>query len=664
MTASLPTLPDAATVDAPGVDPVDSGDARPSDSRQRDGRRVLAFASAPIATALTTLDDCRFLEVNDALCELVGYAEAELLVLTGDDLFYPEDIEPMRAEARRQLRDGASSFQVEQRLIRRDGRVILTRVTGSPTPDETGMPRYLVSQIQDITPYRAAGAALRASEARLRLALAAAEMGIWEWDAATSEAHRSPQMPGLFGLPPEDADAPRARYRTVIHPDDHPALRAAHRLVLDGKDRYDATYRVILPDGRERWLRDRGEAHRDADGRLLRVRGVTQDITAAHAAEAALRGSEARYRTLVEQAPGAVYVHPLAAGAGVSYISPQIEPILGYAPAVVLARPGFFTDDAHPDDRAAAAACDTGSAESAESFDARYRVRHADGRWVWLRDRAVLVRDDQGQPLHWQGLLTDVSAEVEAEEQLRAAKEAAEAASEAKDAVLRVVSHDLRTPLTAVSGYAELLRLDGTLNAQQQADADQIVRSAAQLSDLIDGVLDLARARAGALVLDPTDVDLASAIEEVRATLAPQADAKGIGLFTSAPTGLVVRADPLRLRQILLNLAGNAVKFTDSGYVTVEARRRDGGVEVAVRDSGIGIAQEELPLVFDEFRQVGRGRAHGGGAGLGLTIAKRLTELHGGCLLAESVPGLGSTFTFVIPDSATAARPPDPGADR
>lgn len=645
---------------APAPEPAVAANANPIGGWAR-----MAFDHAAIGTVLLA-GDGGLLAANPAFCALVGYAHDEVLALAAADLIVPADLAAAHAAARRVGRGEEDRCEVELRLVRRDGATIWTRVTLAFAPGKGAAAGCFVAQTQDVTPHKAFGTALRASEARLRLALEAAGMACWDRDAEGGEA-RSPGMPALFGLPPEDIVAPRARYRALVHPDDRAALRAADRRLLAGADGYAVEYRVVQPDGSVRWLRDRGEAVRGAHGEHLRAVGVTQDITEQKRAEAALVEREACFRALAEQLPAAVYARPLEPGARLTYLSPRIADVLGYPADILLERPDPFPAEIHPDDRESAEEARVRAAATGGSLDARYRARHADGRWVWLRDRAVLVRGDD-RPLHWQGLISDAEPDVAAEDALRAATEAAEAASRAKDAVLRTVSHDLRTPLTAICGYAELLRLDGHLTADQDADVAAVLQGAAQALALIDGVLDLARAKAGRLELAIADVDLAALVEEARATLAPQAEGKGVALFATSPPELVVRGDPVRLRQVVLNLASNAVKFTDRGWVTVAAHAACGGAELCVTDTGPGIGPNDLARVFDEFDRAGPGSANGhGGAGLGLAIARKLVEAHGGSIRAESRVGEGSTFTAwlpIAPPSSMDAPCPEPSVAR
>jgi two-component system, cell cycle sensor histidine kinase PleC len=249
---------------------------------------------------------------------------------------------------------------------------------------------------------------------------------------------------------------------------------------------------------------------------------------------------------------------------------------------------------------------------------------------------------------------------VAAKEAAEAAKEAAEAANRAKSHFLAMISHELRTPLQAVLGYAEFLLADprGTLAADQREDIGYIHRGGQRMLTIIAQMLDLSRIEAGRLEVADRIVDLAEVVEQVRQDVTPQASQKGVILRIARPSTLPpVRGDAERLRQILLNLAGNAVKFTDDGFIEFTAARNGESVAVTVRDTGCGIAPEALPHIFETFRQVDSqlSRRHGG-AGLGLAIAQRLAMLMGGGISVESTLGVGSIFTLTVP----AASPPRP----
>jgi signal transduction histidine kinase/DNA-binding response OmpR family regulator len=245
-------------------------------------------------------------------------------------------------------------------------------------------------------------------------------------------------------------------------------------------------------------------------------------------------------------------------------------------------------------------------------------------------------------------------------ERTNQSEQEARAANETKSAFLASMSHELRTPLGAIIGFAEVLAdgLDGPLNDDQLEDAQQIKRSGRHLLSLLDEVLDLSKIEAGQMTLNREPVNMASLVPVVLDALQPLAKTKGLTLRCEGFDGVALHCDAVRIRQILTNLVGNALKFTETGAVVVSANRSNGHVRVAVADTGIGIREDALAYVFDEFRQVNDGRTKKyGGTGLGLAISRKLVEMHGGQIGAESTFGEGSTFWFTLPADADITEP-------
>jgi signal transduction histidine kinase len=238
------------------------------------------------------------------------------------------------------------------------------------------------------------------------------------------------------------------------------------------------------------------------------------------------------------------------------------------------------------------------------------------------------------------------------------AKEAAEAANQAKSAFLAMANHELRTPLQAILGYAEFLLNDprSVLTEEQRADIGYIQKGGRRMLSIVNDLLDLARIEADGLVLRSETVDLALVVEQVRQDVQPQAAQRGLDLKVNLPDGMPpLQGDGERLRQILLNLAGNAVKFTDRGEVEISVAVIGQRAAIQVRDTGLGIPPENLPRIFDAYHQEDAGRLRRHGAGLGLAIAQRLARLMDGQITVVSMPGVGSTFTLDVPIFAPAA---------
>ncbi len=301
-------------------------------------------------------------------------------------------------------------------------------------------------------------------------------------------------------------------------------------------------------------------------------------------------------------------------------------------------------------------------------LDAERRVRYANAAAAPLLDRwrvalgEVLPEEPAGELALPDGRVLRLSAHaspgrdavwVQAQDvtaEHRAAR--AEAASAAKSAFLSHMSHELRTPLNAILGYTELAldELVGPEVAQVRADLERVLRSAEHLLGVVTSVLDLSKVEAGRLELERSRLDLVPVLRDVADAVAPLVRRNGNALEVELPPRLEIETDEQRVRQILLNLLGNAAKFTQGGAVALRAEHGGGAVSIAVRDTGIGMDAEALGRVFDPFEQADLSTTRRyGGTGLGLTISRRLAELLGGGLVAESTPGRGSTFTLTLP---------------
>ena len=298
-----------------------------------------------------------------------------------------------------------------------------------------------------------------------------------------------------------------------------------------------------------------------------------------------------------------------------------------------------------------------------------YEVYRKDGTRLWISEHARAVRNDAGDVLYYEGFIQDVTERKRAEEELRAAKEAAEAASIAKSQFLAVMSHEIRTPMNGVIGMASLL-LNSPLNPEQLEFAETIRQSGDTLLGIINDILDFSKIESGRLELEHEEFSVRDCVDGALDLLAPRAAEKGLDLLCEIADGTpaFLRGDITRLRQILVNLLGNAVKFTEKGEVLLSVHaepRPDGRIALhcAVSDTGIGIPPEAMGRLFQSFSQVDASTTRRyGGTGLGLVISRRLTELMGGTMMVESEPGRGSTFRFHVLAEAAANRPvPHPG---
>ena len=289
-------------------------------------------------------------------------------------------------------------------------------------------------------------------------------------------------------------------------------------------------------------------------------------------------------------------------------------------------------------------------------YDVEYRLRRRDGDWLWVRSRASAERDTEDRPLWLAGSIRDITDERAGREAMVLAKQEAEAASNAKSTFLATMSHEIRTPMNGIIGMTGLL-LDTGLDRVQRDYAETIRASADSLLTILNDILDFSKIEAGKLDIEHLELDLRSNVDDVGSIMAFQAAAKSLELVVNVRPEVPERVfgDPQRIRQCLLNLVGNAIKFTPSGEVVLEVccvGRQDGRalVHFEVRDTGIGIPQESLDRLFQPFTQADSSTTRRfGGTGLGLSIVRKLVEMMGGQVGAHSQPHKGSTFWFTLP---------------
>ncbi len=490
------------------------------------------------------------------------------------------------------------------------------------------------------------------AEERLGLLAEAACEGMWELDLDLRSLSLSPRLFAMLSITRISGNVPLSAAWKLLHPDDRRRVqRDAIRTVRAGAP-LECELRVRHPRDGWRWVYVRAVAagsdrlvgsvvdvheRRQSQDRLRRVTGLLEESQALarvggwelELPSEALSWTEETYR-IHETSPEDLH---LDVDAAIAFFAPAGRAELRAA-----------IDDAMHKGRA---------------FSLELPLVTARGRnlWVQVTGSAEFVNGRASRVL---GALQDVSGQRRLGAELVEAKEAAEAASDAKSAFLAAMSHEIRTPMHTVLGYADMLR-DSHLDDEQRECVDVITTSGRSLLRLIDDILDFSKVEAGKIELAHQLFDLREVADQVSRMMRPQAATKALTVEVLGADSVLVMADPQRVRQVLVNLAGNAVKFTGEGSVTIVVTRRRGFARCAVQDTGIGIGAEEQARLFDRFVQADASTTRNfGGTGLGLAISKELVEAMGGKVGVESEVGVGSTFWFEVPvaeDLAARVRP-------
>jgi PAS domain S-box-containing protein len=625
-----------------------------------------AFEAAAVGMALVAPDG-RWLRVNQHLCQIIGYSEAELLELSFQQVTHPDDVSIDYDNVRRMCAGEFRTFQREKRYVRKDGRIVWIDLSTSLVTNVSGQPLYFVSQIVDITARKEAEEKLQDQTLLFQSILDQLADAVVVADRAGRLIVFNQAARTLHGLGPTEAvPGDWANRLELCLPDqtdpgqsyELPLARAMRGESFDTTDiraRNRATGQSAWV-----WINERPLLAQDGGPRGGIV--IFRDVTARRQAEEALRESEERYRSVVEEQTELV-ARALPDGT-LTFVSEVYCRFFGRTRDELVGQPLYPL--AHPDD-VENLRSEIASVQSEKPVvTVVNRVFDVQGRMRWMEwvCRGMFAPD--GRMIEIQAVGRDITDRKEAEEKLREAVLAAEAATQVKSAFLANTSHEIRTPMNGVIGMIDLL-LDTALNDRQREYAEAIRSSGEALITVINDILDLAKIEAGKLSVVATPFDLRSLMEEVARLLAPRAHQKQL-LLTCHTAEDIPRllGDPARIRQVLTNLAGNAVKFTHHGEVHLDARvvaqRGDKfTIRISVTDTGIGIDPGDQERVFESFTQVqGGSDRRSGGTGIGLTICRQLVSLMGGEIGLESELAKGSRFWFELTLESAVETPDQP----
>jgi PAS domain S-box-containing protein len=618
------------------------------------------FEHAPSGMCVTGLDG-RYLRTNAAFCRMVGYPERELLGTPWVELTHPDDRAASLQMMERLLEDPAQVDETEKRYLHSNGTVVWARIRISQVRDCECGQMYFIVHVEDITESRRAREALRESEERFRVMADGCPAVMWVTGAAGGVQFINRAYREFFGSTYQQVEG--AKWQTLLHPADAPEYLAAFQRAVTEHSPFRGETRVRRGDGEWRWLASAAEPRFSPSGEFLGHVGLSPDITEPKQAEQARRNSEEKFRQLAENIHEVFWMMP-ATGGEILYVSPAYEQVWGRTRDSLYQSPMSWADAIHPDDRPQANLLFARQMQG-DPVPSEYRIRTPGGEEKWIRDRAFPIRDENGELIRVAGIAEEITERKRYEEELIRAREDAHAANRAKSRFLANMSHEIRTPMNGVIGMLQLL-LETHLTAEQRQYANVAQNSGQTLLALIDDILDLSKIEAQKVTLETLPFPLADTIEDVVQLLRVPAQAKGLDLRAriSPEVPLFLSGDALRLRQVLTNLAVNAIKFTEHGEVRLQASlegRRNGTATLrfTVTDTGIGIPPDKLAAIFSPFTQADDSTTRKyGGTGLGLAICKQLVELMDGAIHVESRPGHGSTFWFTAAFKVAPAGPP------
>ena len=592
--------------------------------------------------------------INARWAEIVGYTLEELAPLTIDvwrRLVHPDDLTAAETKLARVFARENDHFEYELRMRHKDGHWVWVMSRGRVArwaPE--GGPEVMAGVHIDIT-------ALKGAEERLAEIIDAAAAGTWEIDLVSDTKHVNERWAGMVGYTrAELAERPHFGFREIVHPDDLKQLLERHdKKLADGTDRFANEIRMRHKAGHWVWVLSRGRVtSRDSEGRPLKVAGIHLDITERMRLQSQLTAERDYLASLMDTSVSGIMA--LDETGRVIFANRGAEQILGLEASAI--------DGMAYDDSAWEIAALDGSPLAVDALpfarvmkegrsvrNVRFSIAWPDGTRRMLSVNAAPI-NAEGLAVRVVCSIIDITDQVAAEKELREAAEKAEVANRSKSLFLANMSHEIRTPLNGVLGMAQML--ESELSDPRHLGMLATIRSSGEsLLGVLNDVLDMSKIEAGKLTLECvpfTPADLALQIESVHRVMAAEKNL-ALDLSIDATAQRTRLGDPGRLAQVLHNLVGNAVKFTEAGRVEVRLEAgADDALVLLVRDTGIGMTTEQVSRVFEDFEQGdGTVTRRFGGTGLGMSIVKRLVDLMGGEITVDSTPDVGTSVCVRLP---------------
>ena len=629
---------------------------------------------------------------NGAVETMFGYpARQETDSAWWEDHVHPDDRERVVSRIDAVLETGGEMWSEEYRFRRADGTYATVVDRAYVMRDENGEPVRLVGSMMDVTErkraeeeirrlnedleervrertvrLRDALTGLRESEERYSLVVEGSNDGIYDWDIRTGGIFWNDRLFEIVSLTRQELTPTLGNFLSLVHSEDRETMSEAITAHLEDDRTFEVEFRFQPPSGEERTCITRGKAQRDEDGNPFRMAGTVTDITERKRVEEVLR---LRDRAIAASSSGLVITDPNLPDNPLIYVNPAFEEMTGFTAEEVLGSNCRFLQGEEGDREAISGLRD--AIREGRDHTVVLRNYKKDGALFWNELSVSPVRNERGELTHFVGVQNDITLRKQAEEEIRSfndtlerrveerttqleeATKAADTANRAKSEFLANMSHEIRTPMNGVIGMTELL-MDTGLTREQSDYARTLRKSGESLLLIINDILDISKIEAGSVRLEKISFDLRTELEETLYALAERAQDKGLELtgFVEPGVPTALKGDSFRLRQVLTNLIGNAVKFTEEGEVglrvELEEEAKDAVlVRFEITDTGIGMTGEQQRKLFEAFTQADTSTTRRyGGTGLGLTISKQLVELMGGEVWVESAPGEGSTFSF------------------
>lgn len=621
---------------------------------------MLRITFASIGDAVITTDGLGNISYLNSVAEsLTGWTSAAAVGKPLQDVFQivnETTREPVENPAFKALKLGVIVGLANHTvLIARDGSERPIDDSAAPIFDKSHQIVGCILVFRDVTERKQHQRQLQDALSRLESTLVAGEIGTWEYDVSRNSVRADQNLARMFGVTSQEASGgPLEVFTQAIHPADRSRVSDEIGRAIEGETTFESEYRVVDSGQSVHWVIARGRIDRDESGKAVRLPGVVVDITQQRTAEERLRASEERRRQALASAElGAWHLDPatmtLTTDERFRVIFGVDDAQLPYEKAI---------DLIHEEDRPRVLQAVEASTRAVDpvpyEIDHRVILPNGELRWIFAKGRATFTyTGDVPQIVSFDGTVADITERKRMENDLRQLAADLSEADHRKDEFLATLAHELRNPLAPIRSGLEVMRLAGRDAVSVEQARKMMERQLSQLVRLVDDLMDVSRISQGKLELRTEPLDLATVIHSALETSKGLIDEMGHQLIVELPPqSAIVQGDLIRLAQVFMNLVNNSAKYSNRGSrIWISASRNERDVVVSIKDEGIGIAPDHLPIVFDLFSQIDHSLTKSqGGLGIGLSLVKRLVEMHGGHVEARSDGvGKGSEFRVSLP---------------
>lgn len=577
-------------------------------------------------------------------------------------------------EALKEAIEHGKGYDLELETYTTKGNKIDVRTTCEVTLLD-GKPIKLTGIFQDITELNKKEKALVKMESHLKDVQQISKIGSWFLDTETNEVVWTEELYTIYGFDPKKPLPPLHEQKKLFTDESWEKLSKAIANTKKTGIPYEIELRTIQADGTNGWLWAKGEATKEADGKIIGLWGAVQDITDSKNLLEEIKFEKEFSQKITNSSSSGVYIYDVIKSTNV-FVNKQYKKILGYTMQEVNAMNNdAFMSLFHPDDLEAVQKHQEKILSKEENCNIEYRFKHKQGHWVWCFSvDSPFSYDKQGNITSFIGVFIDITEKKENEQELRHALKAAETANSYKNQFLANMSHEIRTPMNGILGFADLLKGENLISEKRNKYIEIIKRSSNQLLNLINDIIDISKIEAKELKLIMKACNLNALLSHLESTYSEIKKQKRkehiliFGNINEKYNGLTIKTDPLRLEQVFINLINNALKFSENGTIEFGFEIIDHQISFYVKDEGIGIPKDKIEKIFNRFEQLKQNDpGKNEGTGLGLAISKGIVDLFGGEFKVTSTVGKGTTIRFSFPfnvlESATEEASNTPNSD-